>query len=584
MFLKDLLRRLLARDRWAQGPHAWPSKEQWLRAFFALSLRERIAFAGSATLIGAGILIWGTLYFNAHTRWVPAEGGSYTEGIIGQPRYINPVLAASNTADRDITQLVFAGLTKYDESGNIAPDLAERWDILEDGKVYEFHLRPDLIWPDGEALTAEDVIFTIQKIQNPAIRNALMPNWLSVKVEAGADGSIVRFILPSAYAPFLHNTTVGILPRHLWADVQNENFAGHELNYKPMGSGMYTVSKIERTRPSGSISSLILKPNDKYWGQKPYIQTLKIEFFDTAADAVNAYNRKDVDGVGDLDATTIATIRPNSTIEESRMPRYFAAFFNQTQSKPLADKNVRIALSHATDKNTLLSEIWADHGDVIHSPILPDMLGYDPNTPAYQYDQERAKQLLNEAGWTDSDNNGVRDKKGVQLAFTLTTLDTSELTRTAEMLKAMWETIGAKVEIRSLDGSSLREQAIRPRSYEILLFGYELAPDPDPFSFWHSSQRFDPWPNLALYNNKEADKLLEEARQKTDPARRAELYNAFQKTLVQDAPAIFLVSPRFLYPTISSLKGADFKFLPNPSWRFGNANLWFLRSTIQWER
>ncbi len=586
MSLKNLWQRLIAKERWNQAklenPNSlWPSTFQWSKLLSVLSLRERLILVISASAFLLALLIWGAYFLTSHTKQTAAYGGTYTEALVGQPRHINPILAPTNPTDRDLATLIFSGLTRYDNNGNIVPDLAERWDISEDGKVYEFHLRPDLLWPDGELLTAQDVIFTVQKIQNNSIRNSLLPNWLSIKAEEGNDSLTVKFTLPAPYAPFLQNTTVGILPRHLWAEIQNENFSGHELNTKPIGAGAYAVAKIERERPSGSIVSVTLKPNEKYWDRTPYIETLKFKFFQTPEGAIDAYRQRSVDAIGGIDAGNISLLRHNDRIISASLPRYFAVFFNQTTSKVLADKTVRLALSYATDKNKILDEVWHGYGQTLHSPIVNGMLGYTEDLPKYDFAQEHARNILEEAGWKDADNDGIRSKGGNNLTITITTLENPELVKTAEMLKTMWSAIGVATEIKVLSNSQLRDDAIRPRSYEALLFGYELSADPDPFSFWHSSQRFDPWPNLSLYNNKEADKMLEEARQKQNPLDRTELYKKLQKTIIDDAPAIFLVASKFIYPTTPELRGAELIFLANPSWRFAEIKNRHLKTKIE---
>ncbi|KKR46871.1 MAG: hypothetical protein UT82_C0006G0007 [Parcubacteria group bacterium GW2011_GWB1_40_14] len=586
MFLKNLWQRLIAKERWNQAKlenpsSIWPSTFQWSKLLSVLSLREKLILAISVGTFIIALVIWGAYFLNKHTKQTAAYGGAYTEAIVGQPKHINPILAPTNPADRDLSALIFSGLTRYDNKGNIVPDLAERWDILEDGKVYEFHLRPDLVWPDGESLNAQDVIFTIQKIQNNSVRNSLLPNWLSVKAEEGSDASIVKFTLPAPYSPFLQNTTVGILPRHLWAEVQNENFSGHELNTKPMGAGAYSIDRIERERPSGSIVSITLKPNEKYWDRAPYIQTLKFKFFQTPEEAADAYRQKSVDAMGGINASNVSLLRQNDLVISASLPRYFAIFFNQTASKIIADKTVRLALSYATDKNKILNEIWHGYGQTLDSPLVNGMLGYTEDLPKYDFAPDHARNILEATGWTDTDNDNIRSKGGNNLVITITTLDNPELTKTAEMLKSMWGAVGVSTEIKVLSNSQLRDDAIRPRTYEALLFGYELSIDPDPFSFWHSSQRFDPWPNLSLYNNKEMDKILEEARQKQNPDERAELYKKFQQTIIDDAPALFLVAPEFIYPNTPKLKGIEINFLANPSWRFAEIKNWHLKTKIE---
>jgi len=234
------------------------------------------------------------------------------------------------------------------------------------------------------------------------------------------------------------------------------------------------------------------------------------------------------------------------------IPAYYAVFFNQTESKVLADKTVRLALSYATDKKRIISKILSDKGIQIDSPLLPDWFGYTPETNIYEFALEHANNTLEAAEWKDLNNDGIREKtidgEEIELEINILTTNWPELQQTAELLKEQWEKIGARINLEILDAVTVQQDYIKPRQYEALLFGEVLNADPDPFAFWHSSQRKDPGLNLSVYANDKIDKLLEEGRQSIDQESRKEKYNEFQKLLTEDVPAVFLYSPTYLYP------------------------------------
>jgi ABC-type transport system substrate-binding protein len=161
----------------------WPKKSQWRNFLKILNLKEKIIFFFFAFLFfTSGIFLLRNFYLE-NTKIVPKKGGEYIEGMIGSPRSLNPIYALSSDVDRDLTELLFAGLMKYSQDGQIQPDLVKDYQILEEGKIYEFHLRDNLFWQDGKALTADDVIFTIETIQNPEIKSPLRTHWLGVEAE-----------------------------------------------------------------------------------------------------------------------------------------------------------------------------------------------------------------------------------------------------------------------------------------------------------------------------------------------------------------------------------------------------------------
>lgn len=510
----------------------------------------------------------------------PAAGGSYSEGLVGEPRYLNPILASTNEVDRDITSLIFSGLVKHDNRGQIVPDLAESYKISADGKTYEFTLRDKLFWPDNKPLTSADVVFTLNLIKDGKYQSPLRNNWQGLKIEK-IDDKKLTIKLPVQYEPFLENAAVGILPQHLWTNIQPQNFLLTQLNTKPIGLGQYQLTKITKNA-AGSIRSMELSPNPKYYSPAN-IAKLTLRFYETQEDLISGYKRGEIDGFS-LNSPKEKDDIKNKSVNfyNLKLPRYFAVFFNQPKSDVLSDVNVRKALAYATDRKTITEEILKNEAEAQAGPFPFGVLALEPPAQTYEFNIETAADLLDKAGWKKSAENGIREKKlsgqkkKTSLEFTLTTTDWPELTQVASLLKTDWEKIGAKVNLDVVPVNAIQSQTIRPREYEALLFGEVLGLNPDPFSFWHSTQRKDPGLNLSAYSNKKVDGLLESARQILSPQEKIKKYSEFQNIIMNDLPAIFLYSPNYIYAVSNKVKGVGTEAINTPSQRFENINQWYI--------
>jgi len=533
----------------------------------------------------------GVSYYFENTAEAPAYGGEYIEGMVGQPRFINPVLCQTSDIDSDLSALIYSSLLKLDNEGKLVNDVAKNYEVEEDGLSYVFYIKEGIKWHDEKELTVDDLIFTIQTIQNGDFNSPLQTSWKGIRTEK-IDNHTIRFILKNAYSPFLNNLTFGILPKHLWEFTEVSNFPLTEYNLTPIGTGHYKFKQFTKDR-EGKISSIELVANENYYSKVPFISKLTFKFFKTEEDAIAAFNRKEIKGINYLSPRNKKRIIDidKTNLYRLHLPRYFAIFFNQTKSKALSDKTVRLALSYAVNKDRMIEEILDGEASVAQTPIPPQLLGYNPETKIYDYAEEHAKNILETEGWIDSDEDGIREKKQgqdeeeetIKLEFTLVTTDWPELVESAKMLQEMWEKIGARVEIKNIQASELKNDYIKPREYEALLFGEILNYDPDPFAFWHSSQKKESGLNLSLYDNLEVDKLLEEARQETDQEIRAEKYRKFQELVVEDIPAIFLYSPNYLYLHNSSVRGVDLNNIVIPSNRFNGIEEWYVKTKRVWK-
>lgn len=503
-------------------------------------------------------------------------GGQYIEGIVGQPLYINPLLSQTSEADSDLTQLIFSGLFKYDKDGNVIPDLVESYELSEDQKLYTLKLKSNVLWHDGEKLDASDVYFTYNILQDPAYKSPLRQGLQGVVVSA-LDDQTLTFELKSPYVGFLDNLTAGILPKHIWENITPEKFALAEYNLHPIGSGAYAFSDFQKDS-SGNILTFILAANKNFYDGSPYISKMTFNFYPDDSALIQAYNKKEVMGMGSIPPENVKDIKnvKSTNLHELIIPRYFSVFLNQTKSVVLANDEVRQALNISVDRNQIIDTLLHGEGVPLSSPFFPQMKGYDSSYQA-QLNIEEANKKLEEAGWKmDGD---IRKKGDVKLTFELVTTDWPELNQTANLLKEQWAKIGAQVEVKVLSVSDLQQNYIKNREYDSLLFGQAISFNPDLYSFWHSSQKKEPGLNLSLFDNKDADGILENVRQQIDENARAEDLKKFQSILAEEVPAIFLYGRYYLFPTSTSLQGVEVKNINNPQQRFVDVNKWYVKTS-----
>lgn len=665
----------------------WPSKNQWRQFFKVLTKKEGIIFFIFLFLFFSSFLFLSINFYFENTEIKPAEGGTYVEGVLveegGGPRYINPIYAEASDVDRDLVEIIFSGLMKYSPEGQIIPDLAKEYKVLEEGRVYEFYLKENVFWHDGEKLGADDIIFTIKTIQNPDFKSPLRINWLGVEVEKIFDDAL-RFKLKNPSAVFLENCTVKIIPEHIWKDISPQNFPLTAHNLKPIGSGPFQLKSLNQDK-EGSIISLDLMKNPKYFGSDPNISQITFHFFKTEEDLIKSYQKGEIKGLALTSIKNLEGQWEDCNIYSLSLPRYFAIFFNLSPpaggSKVLSEKEVRQALNYGTDKEEIVKEVLGGRGKVVNSPILPEIYGFEKPSKIYEFNPEQAKEILENAGFLETENGkrvkiiekepafqfksnlklgsqgtevkelqkclakdpevypegeitsyfgqltkaavirfqekykeeilepvGIEKGTGlvrkttreklneicfeppeetIPLKFSLTTVDQPILIEVASLLGSQWEDLGVEIEIETFDvspsaGRKFEREIIKPRNYEALLFGEVLGAIPDPFPFWSSLQKRDPGLNLAMYENKKCDKLLEEVRQSLDEGVRKEKLEEFQELLIEDAPALFLYNPDYLYLVSKEIKGVNVKIITDPSKRFIGIENWYIKTKRAW--
>lgn len=552
------------------------------------SISERLFFYFLSILfIFSGLILLNRVN-NSVSVQVPTNGGFLKEGIVGAPRFVNPVLAVSDV-DNDLTELVYSGLMKSSKESSLVNDLAESYDISNDGLIYTFTLKDNVYFQDGVKVSTDDVEFTINKIQDSTIKSPQRPGFYDVKIEK-IDNKKIKFILKKPYSPFLENLTIGILPKHLWNNLSSDEFSLSQYNVEPIGSGPYKITKMETLKKNMLIIPTYyeLTSFDKYVLGKPFIENLVINFYKDEKTLIDAYNNKEIESMNSISPEKIAdiNIQKNSVIKTSPLPRVFAVFFNQNQSEVLAYKEVRQALNIAVDRNKIVSEVLFNYGKTLYGPIPAGLA--DHNDDISDSDTDAAINLLTKAGWIKSTSTGIMSKKvsktkTVQLSVVISTLNNGDLIKTAELVKSDWEKIGAQVEIKQFDFGDLQQNIIRPRKFEALLYGEVIGRDMDFFAFWHSSQKNDPGLNISMYTNTKVDKLLEDARKTSNTSSRISKYNAFSNEIEKDVPAVFLYSPEFIYIVPGKIQNLSLWTITLPFERFLNINSWYIETNNLWK-
>ena len=512
---------------------------------------------------------------------IPAKGGSLTEGIVGTPRFINPLLAISN-ADRDLTSLVYSGLMKATPKGNLIPDLAEKYEISDSGLVYTFILKDDIFFHDKTPITTADIEFTINLSQNSIVKSPKRANWDGIGIEIINEKEI-RFNLQTPYSPFLENTTLGILPKHIWENIEPEQFAFSNFNIEPIGSGPYTITQVNRNS-DGILEKYSLKAFDKYALNEPYITELTIKLYPNEETLLTAYEKEDIKSINTVSAETLELLKQKGDIriESVALPRIFGVFFNQNQNEIFTNIEIRKALNRSLHKDKIVQKVLGNYGISIDNPIPQNSKYFDSKSEKTKFNIESAVELLENNGW-ELNEKGIREKKGTPLIFTIATSDAFDLKKTAELIKEDWEKLGAKVNINIFEIGDLNQNVIRPREYDALLFGEIIGRDMDLFAFWHSSQRNDPGLNIALYANIQTDKLLEDVRTTNDEKERLEKFQKFQTEIKKDIPAIFIYSPNFTYIIPEKIKGFSLEQITLPSERFLGVHNWNIETEKVWQ-
>ncbi len=538
-----------------------PTKEQLRHLNKFLNHREFLIVKICSLIVVAGLFYYLFTLVGRHLEEVPARGGNYSEGLIGYPRTINPLYAVSRDADADLSRLIYSSLFQYNSEGRMTPDLAESVNISEDGKEYLVKIKDGVVWHNGERLTADDVVFTVETIQNSAFHSPLRQALSLAEVEK-VDDLTIKFKLNEAHSPFIDLLNFGILPKRLWESVSPDGALISDLNLKPIGSGPFLFESLIRSS-AGEIKEITLSANLAYYGQVPYVEKLNFKFFPNYEEAIKALNSKQISGIGYLPWGMKGDILAQNALNffDLKQPRIVALFFNQAKNTVLAKKEIRIALSQALDKRAILNQIFDSVYQPADSPLPQSSWAHADNQEKYPYQLEAAKEKL----------------VGVEMKLVVTTVDVGPNIALAEEIKRYWEAAGIKVEVRAVSAEQAVE-IVKNRDFEVLLYGQFTGGDPDIQAFWHSSQVGSGGLNLSSFSNPDVDKLLDEARLDSSEAGRRDKYRQIQELITADAAAIFLYSPSYNYVQGNKLKGFSGQVIVSPADRFSSVSEWYLKT------
>jgi len=493
-------------------------------------------------------------------------GAVFSEGGIGPIKIMNPVLPDATTSD-DVNRLIFSGLTQYDTRGNLVPDLATSWQISPDGKTYTFHLRHGVTWTDGVPFTSQDVAFTLAAIQNPDSRSPLGNSWQGVTANP-VDDYTITYQLPNAYPPFLASTTQGIIPAHTLETTDPSALRASNFNQAPIGTGPY---KIKSYLPDEN--EVILEANSKYYDGKPKIAEIDYHWYNSAADERVAYAKHQILAFAGVDPADLATTEklPNLRIYNYAQPAETLLILRNTQTI-LKDASVRSAIALGLNRASLIKSVLDNEATPVASAVLPGQLGYEAQYQLPKTDINKANATLTADGWVLS--HGVRTRNGQVLKLNLVTRSGGLDPAVANAIKTQLGKLGIEVTVQTTDLDTLEQSYIRPRNYDMLLFGYNIGADPDVYAYWDSTQAADPGLNLAAYSDPIADKALETGRVNTNDKIRIGKYLTFQQQWQADVPSVPLYSQYFTYAASDKIVGPGGSRLIDPTDRFYNIQDW----------
>ena len=522
------------------------------------------------------LLLGGLLSYTAYTfptKIIPARGGTYSEGVAGNPQYLNPLLSHYNDIDRDLVALLFNGLTTLDERGVVVPDLADRWEVSADNLSYTFFLRHNVRWSDGAPFSADDVIFTVSVMQSDDYQWApwLSALWKSVKI-AKIDDYTVSFTLSQPFAPFLDYTTIGLLPSHLWARYPVAELTSAQLNTRPVGTGPWQLTQID-------ADHVRLEPNPFSGGPLPFLSGIEFRFYSDTRRVVSAFTRGEINAIAHLypDDIKSALTEPRLNLFSSTLPGYALIYLNLNSSNVpfFQDKAVRQALLQGLNRQQLIDEALQGQGLIAHSPIQPGNWAYDAGVRQYGFDPEAARKLLTDAGWVDSDADGLRDKDGKPLRFIFLTSDAPDQVALGRLITQQWNEIGVGVQTQTTSFAGLAADYLGTHNFDAALVTWELSGDPDPYPLWHSTE-IEGGQNYARWNNRQADEVMEAARRTNDQTQRIELYQQFQAVFTDDVPALLLYHPVYTFGVEDKVRSVTIGKLNRAADRFRTVSEWYI--------
>jgi peptide/nickel transport system substrate-binding protein len=513
---------------------------------------------------------------------LPSSGGVYSEALIGSFNRLNPVLDYSNPADRDVDRLIFSSLLRFDDRGLPVNDLIESMGISQNGQNYNISLREDVVWHDGQPLSSEDVVFTIELLRSedlPVPEDVRML-WQNVEAEV-LDEHTLQFRLPEPYAPFLDYLTFGILPQHLLSDLSPEEIIDSQFNLQPIGSGPF---RFEQFLGEGAqITGVVLTAFEDYFNDPAFIEQFTFKYYPDPESALAAYQSGDVLGISQVtnDILPQALQEPNLNMHSGQVPQLSIIFLNLDNSRVqfFQDLDIRRALLMGIDRQRIINQLNDGQAIFAHGPIFPGSWAYFDGIEKIEYDPEAAIQILRAAGYSiPASGSPVRtNEEGQSLSFELLYPSGSKYEQIAQTIADDWLQLGIEANLQEVNPDELVTTHLDPRDYDAALVDINLtnSPDPDPYPFWDQAQ-ITGGQNYSKWNDRQASEYLEEARIELDRTERTRLYNNFQVRFASELPALPLFYPIYNYGIDQRINGVTIGSLYEASDRFADVTKWFL--------
>lgn len=521
---------------------------------------------------------------------IPAFGGTFNEGVLGTPRYVNPVLASSDI-DKDLSRLIYSGLLKKDKNGDMVPDLASEIIESEDHLTYTIKIKPEAKFQDGTKIKAEDVIFTVSKIEDKNINSPLYINFEGVDVEALADDQIA-FHLKKPYIYFKESLSFGVLPKHLWADISSEQFSLSQLNIEPVGSGPFKIKKI--LRDGNFINQYSLISFKEYLPKRPFINKINIKIYRNEKDLLTALKNDEIEATSYLSPSGLTKINKNNySVLQSSLPNMFLLLLNPAKNDIFTNFTERSAFNIAINKEDLVNNVLSGYAKKAYflEGLTPDEEFLEAkNDFLKSYTSTSLEDSLSRVDLAKAilENYLSKNKKSINFnekTINITTADIEELKNTAEKVAEYWRALGFNVNVNIYSLSDITD-IIKNRNFEVLLFGSIIEHDTDLYAYWHSSQRSYPGLNITNYASKNLDKNLEILKTSLESDTRKEALDALNKELEEELPAIPLYSNSLNYliknPLSDNIKLEIPKISKEKSDRYLNIDDWYLYKEDIW--
>lgn len=502
----------------------------------------------------------------------PAYGDALLEGEIADAFNLLPAVSSDN-ASFEIMDLVYNGLIKVDENLDLVGDLAESWEISPEGTTITFHLRKGVKWHDGYPFTANDALFTYKVMIDPKTVTAYADDFKQVEKAEVLDKFTFRVTYARAFAPALLSWGFKIMPAHL---LEGRDINNSDLARKPIGTGPYIFDSWEPKQ------RIILKANPDYFEGRPYIAESITRYI---PDTATMFLELKSGGIDRMTLTPVQYARQTDTPEfKKNFNKYkYLAFrytylgFNLLDPK-FRDKRIRQAIAHAVDKQEIVNGVLLGLGKVANGPYKPGSFAHNPEVKNYAFDPVTALRLLNDAGWADTDNDGILDKDGEPFAFTImTNQGNKEREKTATLIQHRLREIGIIVNIRIVEWASFLKEFIDKKNFEAIVMGWTIPIDPDLFDVWHSSKTREGELNFISFQSSEVDRLIDEARYTFDREKRKKAYWRIQEILMEEVPYVFLYNAEALPCVSSRVHGIK----PAPAGISYNFTKWYVPKSYQ---